>query len=376
MATPKETFIRVALAASILAGKDATFTVPRPVDDEKGKQESVQIIKEVSLDQIAQSILSVSPHTNQRRAKEFQYLSRILENPKLSEIDKGLWITSDPDIRIYLLNERYALRQKGLEGLKPIPTDKLQWIRNMGIHPETLGIAYDNYSRALDIVQQLRDKGILRDDKLDDEKKITADEALINPGGMAQLIAFETGGTKKFLRGGSAYGFSNIGEGLSLDEINDDRDAFPKAKSALRELLKLTSSDAGLNFIPENIPGSLRGDPNFNLSGGAISIQFMPDRALGIYKLVKENAIDKKTGKPFLLNIFDVNDATVMGYVFLARHEITSDGIRYGYWKGHPSDIKAALAKWNPFQFQIDTIYDAAIDYYAKFISEKPQGTY
>lgn len=330
----------------------------------------------VDLSGLLNSILKATPHTKERRSLEFKYLVEVLENPTLSKIDRGLWMTSDPDIRIYLLNERYALRQKGLEGLKPISDDRLQWIKDQGIHPETLGIAYDNYSKALEIAQQLINKGVLRDDKLDDEKKITADETLINPGGMAQLIAFETGGTKKFIKGGSAYGFSNIGEGLSINEINDSRDAFPNAKSALKELCELTSINTGLNFVPENIPGSLRGNPNFNLSGGAISIQFMPDRALSIYKLVKEKAVDKRTGKPILLNIFDVGDATVMGYIFLARHEITSDGIRYGYWKGHPSDIKAALVKWNPFSFQIETIYNAAVDYYSKFIDGKPQGTY
>lgn len=327
---------------------------------------------EVNLNGLLNSILSSDPFTPERRSKELKYFAEVLLNPTLSKIDRGLWVTSDADIRIYLLNERYALRQKGAEDLKPIPAEMLQWIKDQGIYPETLGIARDNYSRALDYVQQLIDKGVLRDDA----KKITADEALMNPGGMTELIAFETGGTKKFVKGGSAYGFSNIGEGLALEEINDKADAFPKAKSALKELSEQVSKDTGLSFSAEKIQGSLRGDPDFNLSGGAISIQFMPDRALEIYKLVRENVKDKKTGKPVSLNVFDPNDATTMGWIYLARYENTSGGARYGYWKGHPQDIKAALAKWNPFQFQIDTIYNAAVDYYSKFVNGKPEGTY
>lgn len=100
----------------------------------------------------------------------------------------------------------------------------------------------------------------------------------------------------------------------------------------------------------------------------------MPDRALEIYNLVKDHV--KENGKPVLLNIFDVNDATVMGWIYLAREQNTSGGIRYGYWKGHEEDIRAALAKWNPYAPQIEAIYGAAVDYYEKFISGKPSGTY
>lgn len=368
-------------SAAILTGVIATGAVggivgynlhgdPQPIIPASAKTPEA----EINLNGLLNSILSSEPFTAERRSKEHKYFAEVLLNPTLSKIDRGLWVTSDPDIRIYLLNERYALRQKGLEGLKPLPDEMAQWIKDQGINLETLAIARDNYARSLNYAQQLIDQGTLRDDKLDDDKKITADEALMNPGGMAKLIAFETGGTKKFVKGGSAYGFSNIGEGLALDEINDKPDAFPNAKTALKELVEQVSKDTGLAFSPDKIQGSLRGNPDFNLSGGAISIQFMPDRALAIYKLVKEHV--KENGKQVLLNIFDINDATVMGWIYLARHEATSGGFRYGYWKGHPSDIKAALAKWNPFQFQIDTIYDAAVDYYGRFIDGKPPGTF
>lgn len=344
-------------------------------------------------ERLINQILSTSPFTDERKGLENQYFGEIVVNPTVEEIDKGLWVSTDLFVRSQLLDARYELRKRSI--LPEIPQDKNDWSFSQKIHPEILGICLDNYARAKGIIQKLIDSKRLRDD----EVEVTADEAMINPGGMASLIATETA-EPRFM--GSRYAFTFIGEGLSVNELNTGNpNAFPTGIKDLETLCKEISENTGFTFFADKIVGSVWPDKkrileeeakkkeserltpeelkakldSLTTSGGAISIQFMPNNALKIYNLVRDNVKDD-SGKPIELNVFDVNDATVMAWVYLARHERVGDDFRYGYRRNQEIEIKLALAKWNPNPPQIEEIYETAVNYYNKFLNpnlvEKP----
>lgn len=376
--TRREFLTRVGKTSLFLAGAATGILLNTPDNPSRINKTEEKILlanKEINL----QEILDIPPFTNQRIGLEYQYLVEVLKNPTLDKIDKGLQVSTDLFVRSSLLDVRYNLRKEKSAGLSEIPQDKLNWISEQRIHPEILGICLDNYERAKKIIQQLIESKRLRDDGI----QVTADEAMINPGGMASLIATETA-EPRFM--GSRYAFTYIGEGLSINELNTGNpNAFPSGIKDLETLCKEVSRDTGLTFSADKIAGSkwpekkkileeeskkeeskrLKPDElkkkldSLTTSGGAISIQFMPNNALKIYNLVKE-----VTGQK--LNVFDVNDATVMAWVYLALHEKSYP--RYGYRRNFPIEIKLALEKWNPKGDQIDEIYEAAVDYYNTFI--------
>jgi len=284
--------------------------------------------KEKTMDELLQEILDIRPHTEKRVLRENEYLGRVSTNPTLHNIDRGFWVTTDPLVRASLLDLRWELRKKGHEKLAKLPEDKIAWILNQNVHPETLGITTDAYIRALKTMAKLNENGKLRFDR----KLSSHEEGMINPGGMALLVDLETGGTS-FLN--VRYGFSHIGQGIALGEINEEE--FPGGKAAIFELARIVSRKIGLNVDPENIAGSKRGNAK---SGGAHApIQFMPPNSMKY-----RNFILEETGED--LNPFDLTDATIMAYVFLGHHEQVGNDVRYGYWRGHPDDIEAAFAKW------------------------------
>lgn len=319
---------------------------------------NVALSKEKTLDFFLQQILDTPPFTNKRDSLENVYLSLVEQNPTPKRIDQGFWVFADSSNRAKFLNLRWALREKG-EGLKPLTQEKIDWAKLQNIKPEVLSIAIDAYEKARIIAKDLIDAQRLRDD----ETKVTPDEVLINPGGMAQLIDYETGDIHHYSR----YSFTNIGDGLSIEQFKGDSLYIDKMTKALTDLCGEISRNTGLNFDPTRIPGSKPVNPNDG--GGAISIQFMPDNALSIYDMVLHYTKDKTK-----LNVFDVTDATVMAYIFLARHE--SYYPRYGYRRGVIKDQINALKKWNDDPREVNTILEVAVDYYKKFIDGKPEGTF
>jgi len=314
--------------------------------------------KENTMDELLQQILDIPPFTDKRDSFENIYLSRVEINPTLKGIDQGFWVFADSSNRAKLLNLRWALREKG-EGLRPLPQEKIDWAKSQNIKPEVLAIAIDAYEKARIIAKDLIDAQKLRDD----ETKVTPDEVLINPGGMAQLIDYETGDVHHYSR----YSFTNIGDGVSIEQFKGDSVYIDRMTKSLTDLCREISKNTGLKFDAARIPGSKPVNPNDG--GGAISIQFMPDNALSIYDMVLDYTKDKTK-----LNVFDVTDATVMAYIFLARHE--SYYPRYGYRRGVIKDQINALRKWNDDTNEVNTILEVAIDYFKKFIDGQPAGTY
>lgn len=336
-------------ATSLLNRCYLDTTQPRPTPTPTSTPD-VTIKKEKTMDELLQEILNIRPFTDERVLREHEYVGRIENNPTLQDIDRGFWVATDPLVRASLLDLRWELRKKGYEKLAKIPEDKKGWVLSQNVHPEDLGISTDAYSRALKIMATLNENGKLRFDR----KFEYPEEGMINPGGMAMLIDRETGGTS-FLN--VRYGFSHIGQGIALDEINEEE--FPGGKAAVFELAKIVSRKTGLNIVAENIVGSKKGNAK---SGGATGpIEFMPPNSVK-YK----NFILANTGED--LNPFDLTDATTMAYVFLGHHERVENGVRYGYWRGHPEDIEAALAKWFGDYTHARSIRLKAEDFYATFI--------
>ncbi len=193
---------------------------------------------------------------------------------------------------------------------------------------------------------------------------------MLNPGGMAKLIHYETGDVHHF----SPYAFTNVGDGVAIKQINTA--IFPTGITDLEKLCDIVYIQTGLDFKAENIPGSLWQNPkNPGESGGAIpQIELMPSNALKYYKLVKET-----TGKE--LNPFDLKGAITLAWVFLAHQEkVGKDAhgnylYRVGYRRDSIVDQQNALLKWN-FDRKIFSVLDTAINYYTKFIMNKPEGTY
>lgn len=306
-------------------------------------------------------ILTETPFTNKRLSLEHQYISEILKNPTLKGIDQGFWVITESSLRADLLDLRWKLRVKGIDGLTPLPIDKVNWVIAHNIHPEILGIASDAYPIAQSIIDELMRKGKIRKDK------IPAEDAMINAGGMAELIDYETGDLHHFSR----YAFTNIGEGLAVEETNPIR--FPRGIEFLKKVCEAVSKDTGYDFIHTKIVGSVWPEratimnndkltpeqkkealAKITSSGGAIANQILSENVDMLYTLIRDN-----TEKRIKLNIFDPVQSVVMAWVLLAI---------YGYWRNHPQDIKDALWGWNQKIDQVNKVYDVAKNFYNSFL--------
>lgn len=364
MPTRREFLIRLSAVGAVLAGVDRSF--PVSVSNPKSKMETVPQVQTEIIDpeRLLNPILAEVPFTNKREALEHQYIAEVLKNPTLDVIDKGFWVITDPSLRARLLGERWKLRNEKRDGLTPLPADKLTWIKTQNIHPEILGICLDAYPKALTIIDELMRKGKIRKDQ------IPAEDSMINPGGMAELIDYETGDLHHFSR----YAFTNIGEGLAIEQINTGPKAFPKGVSDLRVLSQQLSKDTGFKFEPDKIVGSVWPEKAIILeefkdlspdevkkkldelrsSGGAVGPQILPENVVLIHDLTEIH-----TDKKIKLNVFDPTDAVIMAWIFLALK---------GYWRNHEQDIRDALWRWNQKPEQVETIYGTAINYYNTFI--------
>lgn len=365
-----------------------TFSNPiRPEPDQPKKVESISPPEKVlTPTDLLNEILSFPLRSAERIQKETEYVNRIRQSTnleptaKLKLIDSGFWVLSDINQRAYLLDLRYQQRGESNSGLSKLSSEQLKWAKETRIHPEVLGLCLDTEKKARDIIARLisLDGGkidkfrpdLVRLQEFNHPKAVSLgsvmiSDMMINPGGMARLVCYETGlargkeDAEGFLFNNFVYGFSFIGGKQAVTEINPE--AFPTAIPALRELCELLKINTGLNFIPENIPGSEWRDKHINISGGAIGLQFMPSKALEIYYLLEK--------VNYKFNPFDLESALIGAWVFLARGELIGNNeVRFGYLKGHADKIKGAIAKWNPLADQINKIYNAAVDYYNKII--------
>lgn len=288
-------------------------------------------------------IISALPLGDPKRTQlENEYTDRARQ---ASEIDAGLMLVVDKDSRRRLLDRRFQIRQTEKQAnLKILNQDRISWARNNGIHEEALGICIDAYPKAKRIIEVLF------------ETK-QGDDMMINPGGMAALVRRETDS------------FIDVGDVPAIKQIN--LEAFPGDRDSLKTLCRKISKDTGLKFVPENIPGSKRGDTNENLSGGAIGLQFMPSKALAIYELFEKYDLQRnlESDQELHFNPFDPTSSVIGAWVFLAQHEDLGElGERYGYRRGDQEKMLKALMKWNNSKASAAKILEAASDYWNKFV--------
>lgn len=171
------------------------------------------------------------------------------------------------------------------------------------------------------------------------------------------------------------WGYVFVGGSTAWRELNLDPAWFPKGQDHLRIIADRLQNQTGLPYLDnvEHIPGSERGNPIYNGSGGAIGPQFMPINALLFmdwYKTANERLGNKYPSA----NPFDPFTGTIMCYLYLAsefygRHGDVTDKlqvVRPGYKATNTDDQKIdALMKWNP-TFQARVALDAGYDYFRK----------
>lgn len=304
--------------------------------------------QETTIEQRLNDILATSLNTDERVDKEGAYATWA---SSLEAVRMGLWVLSRPEQRARLTYKMATMRERGHPNLTRLTDKQLEWANLNGIHPETLAACIDAFEPAKEAVQKL--KKVLRPDLPD---TTPAEDLMINPGGMAMLVVTESGFRYDPYNPDALWrGFISIGQRPAILEINPE--AFPGGIEALQKLAKYLSEDSGLNFDAANIQGSVRGNPNLNISGGAIGLQFMPGTALGLYERMASVGIK--------FNPFDLTSSLVGGWVFLAEQRVFADNsIRYGYKRGNPQAIRFAIEKWNPSERQVRTIVEAAYDYY------------
>lgn len=380
-------------------------TVPKPADTpipsptpEQNKDQAPKL-EQRKIEQI-NTILSL-PINNPKRVKlERQFFSRA---KTLAEIDAGFWVigsntyqdnnpqANDLTLRAQLLNKRYQLRLEGHNYLTPLTLDQIQWAETNGIHPEILGMAVDACKIALPLIQKIFDENRWRfrpdlayESKIgrlpkDIFRRISTEDLIINPGGLAKLCCTETRLDFNFETSNNqvellTYGFANTGTVPALSQIN--LNDFPSDPAALSELCAFIEKDTGIKFKPENIPGSIKGEGD--TSGGAISVQMMPSKALEVYRLM--GYVEKKYGFKINKNIFDPTTSLVYTIIFLAQGEnVPRNELRYGYLRGEWPDSTGkdqgiiirnkAVEKWNRNDEQVALITGAANSYWRKFPS-------
>lgn len=343
-------------------------------------------------------IVNIQLNTPERLAAEASYVSDVFakNHPSTQDIDQGLWVITSPKMRQSLLTLRYNLRYSQADTrLNPLSDAKKEWTKEHGMSFETLAIALDAYPKAKRILEAIlkNDKAQFRPDIQYKEQigllpkgtfaNLTAEQMMINPGGMAKLIITETGGLAYEAENGhpaAHEGFTTIGQHPAWDETNIS--IFPTGHISLDNLAKMLQYQTNINYQTRNIPGSARGDHQMNASGGAVGIQIMPDNLMKILKLVNNPDLQLADSDRWL-NVFDLTDATVLAWIFLAQGVKVGnedDAFRIGYLRGPadknaPESIKKyfakfrnwAIKKWNPFEPQIDAIMQAANSYSDKF---------
>lgn len=304
------------------------------------QQEQRETAQTELLKQQMNEILGLELFSDVRNTVEQTYAESV---QTLEGVDMALSVCADMDVRTYLINKRWELRQRGTPGMTQLTEDQLKFCYSRDITPEVLGMCLDAYKDAKRIIGKL--KGELRPDL----PEIEAEMLMINPGGMAELIMQETSG------------FKTIGSKKAMTQLTSEID-----QESLVQLCALLSKDTGLQFDPHNVPGSDIGDPNVNWSGGAIGIQFMPGNALRYYRMFQEVGEEA--------NIFDPLQSIKMAWAFVAHHERVGpepNAIRWGYVKGDNTAIELAIRKWNNLDSEVNAIMGSAYQYYDEVVSRQ-----
>lgn len=265
--------------------------------------------------------VSLPLFSNERFEDEQHWISNI-KTPR--DVNVALWAVHLPVNRAVLRNTRYDMRQSRTPGLTYLDNDRVQWAKEMGMHPETLGLVRDFYPELRKTFASLYPEADFN-------------TFMMGPGTGAMLMHMETGG------------LTNIGTKLAMTQINEA--SWPGEKNNLAVYIGQVNKDFGTKYDPYNIPGSAKGEEDS--SGGAIGSQAMPSNARS-YSSFYRNEMNL----PF--NLFDPYTSFEFAWLFVARK---------GYMRGNTDKMYNALMGWNPSDKEMKPVFGAGISYSDRFIN-------
>jgi hypothetical protein len=336
-------FITGAIGALAAVGVGGIFGLTKDDAKEKPLFDTKEII-ETPLSRL-NTIADIDLFSGPRNHKEMEYAQNA---QSIEEVDLGLMVCGKREVREVLLAKRAECRAQNPEMTQLNDIQRL-FCDQHGISEEVLAMCLDGYDHAMKVIDSL--KLSLREDRKGQESH--PEMLMINPGGMAKLIMSET------------TGFTNIGGAKAVDELVkfDESKGVDvpdeERKGKLQIIVDHVNRQTGLRLRADNVPGSERGDTAVNSSGGAIGIQFMPERAVEYYQ-----KISGKFGSDTEGNIFDPMQSITMAWTFLACQEQVPGGIRYGYMRGNEESIWYSLMKWNQSEQQMTPVLNAAHAYF------------
>lgn len=344
---------------------------PKSVEDEHGFSRCNKILK-----------TPLFPDTENRREYEksdrYQKEKGYVEWAKtLEQIDNGLSVVVDCDLRAQLINKRYALRKEGLYGLRKLTQAEQTWCLTHNVHPEGLAMCTDAYFEARKILVNLWEKmggknflSQYRPDLPENIRQALAqssdniDDLLINPGGLLGIALNET---VMMVNGINGIGkvqcpFINIGTQPAIEMIKQN---YPKEAdkriSDLRKLCTILKQEGQLEYITENMSASKTAD---------IFLQYSIDTAI---ELANTQDVDFN----FKFTPAHPQKALVGAILHLFRGQVRKNENgqmeieRYGYKKGDQwkKFREGSLAKWNPTLVNSNLFW--AEDYSDEIISSK-----
>lgn len=346
-----------------------------------------QELPKVDLHKPANEVLKLKPNTPQREQMETSFTQTVLKLKEYEPITKALKVVVGWENRAKLLLEQYQLRQEGEIKLKPLSPNKIKWAEKQEMHPETLAICLDAYPKAFKLIEWAfnKDRKKFRPDLVHlinqkrlalDIDKLSADDIMINPGGLAMLLRTEAGWAVKHLSSLTkeymitSLGLVNIGTKPALDNVTSkEQEADREALTRIIQNIK----QEGFEYQADNIVGSEGGEDD--VSGGAIAMQMRIQRVLTIMETIME--YNKQAPEELKIdpNPFTPESSAIYVWFFLAQgfEFSTEEGIkqRYGYLKGYENVIKASLEAWNQDPNQVKKIYNAAKNYWENFSPAK-----
>jgi hypothetical protein len=336
-------------------------------------------IKDKADNFMAESVPTKNTRNNRTIEEEKMFWFLENSNPLPGDILYALEAAATVEGRCWGMELWWQKRQKGeLEkyGIEALDQDRIDWALKNNIDPRMLAICRDVNFAANELLEAGKDlffEAIPEEER----KKIKTEDTIPNPGVVSMLNMTETGHKNpKNPPINKFWGFVYIGDTDAIGQINTDPSWFPEDKQHLRLLAAKLQAETGLPYF-ENvdvIPGSARGNPYYNGSGGAIGPQFMPGNAL-----LMKNWYDQanyKLGKKYPpANPMDPYTGTIMCDLFLASEFFHRQGklsnvssvVKPGF-NAYDTDYQKILAlmKWNP-SYQARASLEIGYDYYSKF---------
>lgn len=270
-------------------------------------------------------------------------------------------------------------RQKGelaAEGFPPLDPELIQWAEQNQLDPGTLAFTIDAQAAAKKLLSAKPD--IFFEALPEAERPTTPEQVhlhIMNPGGMTELMQWETGSTYKPT--GKRYAFINVGSVPAQHEWNQSDEYFPNSDQHLKDVLERQKKATGLAYNQAVVPGSKKGEGDS--SGGAIGPQLMPVWANFFMRAYDQaNATLPEAERLADPNVWDPFTGAVLATLFISsdfharstsidKPDRSEKAHRPGYKKSDKDAIISSLNKWNPLEDEVSSVYEAALDFYSHF---------